>query len=232
MTERRRFFPSTPVQKVPGQKVEVEVQIRPEGKAIEAESKDCVCKGAVATWVYRMPDYRRPYVTTVVDPETTDVSFIEDLYDDSSSTYYSALTRGFTYLGDFFSLPPKLWANNSVMYEHYPNLMVGGVVLDAWELGMETYGEESIEDFFAFIFGDSLCEPHWTFSWNHPRADPAISIHGYRVETRGTLLRVFLDDYVYYNFPHDTVLTARAFCGGKQFRELTYTWRKDATPYP
>ena len=50
MTLRRRFFPSTPVQQVPGQTVSLEVQLRPEvppapapAAAAPPPSGDCVC---------------------------------------------------------------------------------------------------------------------------------------------------------------------------------------------
>ena len=33
MSERRRFFPATPVQRVPGRTVELEMQLRPEAPA-------------------------------------------------------------------------------------------------------------------------------------------------------------------------------------------------------
>lgn len=34
MTERRRFFPATPVQRVPGRTVELEMQLRPEAPVL------------------------------------------------------------------------------------------------------------------------------------------------------------------------------------------------------
>ena len=52
MTERRRFFPATPVQRVPGRTVELEMQLRPEVPEATPEPQlagDCECNvGGVA----------------------------------------------------------------------------------------------------------------------------------------------------------------------------------------
>lgn len=53
MTVRRRFFPVAPVQQVPGQRVELEVQLRPQGVAPPAAAAP---PAAIVTWMARGSD--------------------------------------------------------------------------------------------------------------------------------------------------------------------------------
>lgn len=53
MTVRRRFFPVAPVQQVPGQRVELEVQLRPQGVASPAAAAP---PAAIVTWMVRAGD--------------------------------------------------------------------------------------------------------------------------------------------------------------------------------
>ena len=220
MSERRRFFPATPVQRVPGRTVELEMQLRPEAPVAAAPSGGCECAGVVATWLDLPSLHGEDWVVEEVGASVTRVRVRGRQYDLNGDPYETDVAE-FTYLGDWSDVPieeegePWAWPA--------PDLMVAGVVHDI-RCDTNILGGWEFARFRAAIFGQALCEPSWTFEWSAPSPDdPAYSAAGDRAQARGTVLLLSIGRW--YPSKATVTLTAQARCAGQTVATLTFEVR-------
>ena len=225
MSERRRFFPATPVQRVPGRTVELEMQLRPEAPVaaapLPAPSGGCECAGVVATWLDLPPFGGVGWVEEEVGASVTRVRVRGWHYGLNGDSYETDVAE-FTYLGDWSDVPIEEegtpWARPA------PDLMVAGVVHDIKCDSNIGAGDGGVPRFRAAIFGQALCEPSWTFEWSAPSPDdPAYSAAGDRAQARGTVLLLSIDPWAESNAT--VTLTAQARCAGQTVATLTFEVR-------
>lgn len=201
MAPRRRFFPSTKVQTVPGRTVELEMQLRPVAKAVApALASPGGETGSVqVTWL--------PHQTL----------WVNDVLNEN-------LGGGRWNINNDWGIPRSIW-------EGVPTeLDEGGGARPVLSAGFRcieievvtSYWIDSARDleYFGVIQGATLADARWEFEWDMPHSEnPAFSQRLHRAEAFGNVIHVVLA-LTGGSLDSRETLTGRAFSGGVQVDEL------------
>lgn len=217
---RRRFFPATPVQTVPGRTVELEVQLRPEPVAKAATASTPGAGGAAAvTWL------------------TPSLLGHPDLYSiDHGDGVYELRSRpdGPAGPADMDGLEYSIWRGTPVSIVDDYVQALPGPDFHCTELELTTsvlpWDEATvIWSVYGVIEGANLSDAHWVCQWDLPSEDdPAVSERGNSVTTYGNLVLV-TPHYTNGRQDYLETLTAIAYSGGAEvgrliFRARGYGW--------
>ena len=193
MAPRRRFFPSTTVQKVPGRTVELEMQLRPVATAPVPAAAPAP---ANVTWLPHQSLWEGVGRQTV---------FLGDGRWDINNG------RG---------IPRSIWEGvPGNLDDVLPEL---SAEFRCTEIEVVTYLIKARRDleYFGVIQGATLVDARWDFEWNEPHLEnPAYSKRLHRAEVFGNVVRVLLTRPDGGQKSQET-LTARAYSGGAQVGEL------------
>lgn len=208
MSERRRFFPARPVQRVPGQRVELEVQLRAEVPvvAMPAKASGCVCDVAGVTWFdptgigWTLPSYiGGGYSSPLIE---------------SHGVYVAPGPVGGPNYETWVGSPVDFDGGGAAAPIVSSTFFCTQVFIDRWE------GETSLNVLIGGAVGAALCDVQWAFEWDHARdpSDPSIGRLGLGVRPVGNMFYVHptgLDpiETLAEGLYLDT-LTATARCGG------------------
>ena len=194
MAPRRRFFPSTTVQKVPGRTVELEMQLRPVATAPVPAAAPAP---ANVTWLPHQS------LWDGVDRQTV---FLGDGQWDINNG------RG---------IPRSIWEGvPGNLDDVRPELSLEfrcteiEVVTSYWiEAGRDL-------EYFGVIQGATLVDARWEFEWDPANVDdPSFSQRLHRAWAFGNVIRVLLTP-TDGSLESQETLIARAFSGGAQVGEL------------
>lgn len=204
MSERRRFFPATPVQRVPGRTVELEMQLRPEAPVVvpapqPAPLGECDLVGA--GWLLG--------------------SHLDSWYRDVLQV--DALPDGRTRIWDAWGeTVDSLWVGEPAhVDENGAARPIPGPGFRCVHVGVrdsEWAGLGSL--FHAVLQGEGMTQAHWQFAWSGRAPGEPVSPLGHVVTTWGNVLQVraVADET---GSGGESLLTATAFCGGRPVDELT-----------
>ena len=200
MAPRRRFFPSTTVQKVPGRTVELEMQLRPVATAPVPAAAPAPGGGtgpANVTWL--------PHQSLWDGVERQTVFLGDGQWDiNNGRGIPRSIWEGVP--GDLDDVRPELSAE-------FRCTEIEVVTSDWIELGRDL-------EYFGVIQGATLVDARWDFEWNKPFFEnPAYSRELHRAEVFGNVVRVLLTSTKGGRKSRET-LTARAYSGGAQVGEL------------
>ena len=200
MAPRRRFFPSTTVQKVPGRTVELEMQLRPVATAPAPAAAPAPGGGTGPANVTWLPHQS---LWDGVDRETV---FLGDGRWDINNGWGIPRSIWEGVPGNLDDVRPELSAEFRCIEIE--------VVTSYWiELGRDL-------EYFGVIQGATLADARWDFEWNEPHLEnPAYSKRLHRAEVFGNVVRVLLTPTDGGLESRET-LTARAYSGGAQVGEL------------
>ncbi len=192
MTPRRRFFPSTTVQKVPGRTVELEMQLRPVATAPVPAAAP-----ANVTWL--------PHQSLWEGVDIEPVFLGDGRWDiDNGWRIPRSIWEGVP--GNLDDVRPELSAEFRCTEIE--------VVTSKWiGLGRDL-------EYFGVIQGATLVDARWEFEWDPANVDyPSFSQRLHRAEVFGNVVRVLLTRTDGSLESRET-LTARAYRGGAQVGEL------------
>ena len=190
MTPRRRFFPSTTVQKVPGRTAELEMQLRPVATAAAPAP-------ANVTWLPHQ---------SLWDGVERQTDFLGDGQWDINNGWGIPRSIWEGVPGNLDDVRPELSAE-------FRCTEIEVVTSDWIELGRDL-------EYFGVIQGATLVDARWDFEWNKPHLEnPAYSKRLHRAEVFGNVVRVLLTPTEGSLESRET-LTARAYSGGAQVGEL------------
>ncbi len=231
MTQRRRFFPSTPVQTVPGRSVEFEMQVRPAGvvtapapTAPAPEKPEPV--PASATWLLPQAIVLTPWHEGdwALDPSEEGAPFYDFWMRHYDNNYdFKAKWKGTPHTLDQPNGPP-LPSADFVCYEvttsaNYENLKGLGNV------------------FFGVLQGTTLSDVHWELEWDRSSGFDAVdtrytvSVDGDRASTWGNIVMVILEPSTGWGVDGESAdlkLTATAYSAGIEVAKLTFVAQKEA----
>ena len=196
MAPRRRFFPSTTVQKVPGRTVELEMQLRPVATAA-APAPGGGTGPANVTWLPHQ---------SLWDGVERQTDFLGDGQWDINNGWGIPRSIWEGVPGNLDDVRPELSAEFRCTEIE--------VVTSYWiELGRDL-------EYFGVIQGATLADARWEFEWDKPHLEnPAYSKRLHRAEVFGNVVRVLLTSTKGGRKSRET-LTARAYSGGAQVGEL------------
>lgn len=201
MSERRRFFPATPVQRVPGRTVELEMQLRPAAPAAAQAAPAApppapgVCDVMGARWLMSL---------TAVGADASQ----EELAS-----------------GDWLRYGESPGINGASTWSGQPEV---ADQFGQW-LESETYRCVHLQItifsttpvIVGVLQGASMSDVHWVLSWSHPRPnDPQRSLNGHHARWAGNMVWVTTLPWPDGSNAEREVLTATAFCGGAQVDQL------------
>ena len=194
MASRRRFFPSRPVQQVPGRTVELEMQLRP---VATAPAPAAAPAPANVTWLPHQ---------SLWDGVGRETDFLGDGQWDINNGRGIPRSIWEGVPGNLDDVRPELSAEFRCIEIE--------VVTSYWiELGRDL-------EYFGVIQGATLADARWDFEWNEPHLEnPAYSKRLHRAEVFGNVVRVLLTPTDGGPESRET-LTARAYSGGAQVGEL------------
>lgn len=196
---RRRFFPATRTQLVPGRTVELELQLRPEAKA-PAATAAATSQVWGATWL--------PHQTNWADEE---------------SSVSTDLGGGRWDISNGWGIPMSIWEGVPAALDTSGQaLPLVGAGFRCIELVVETsYWVEGRDmEFFGTIVGPTMVDVRWEFEWDHPHSEtPGFSERLNYAESFANVIRVALA-LTGGDRNSEETLTARAFSGGAQVAEL------------
>lgn len=194
MAPRRRFFPSTTVQKVPGRTVELEMQLRPVATAPVPAAAPAP---ANVTWLPHQSLWEGVVRQTV---------FLGDGQWDINNGRGIPRSIWEGVPGDLDDVRPELSAE-------FRCIEIEVVTSDWIELGRDL-------EYFGVIQGATLVDARWEFEWYPANVDdPSFSRRLHRAEVFGNVVRVRLEPTKGGRKSRET-LTARAYSGGAQVGEL------------
>lgn len=207
MAPRRRFFPSTKVQTVPGRTVELEMQLRPVAKAAA-------------------PAAAAPS-TPPGDGEIFGVGWLGGILDAGTSIRSELLPDGRWDIRDYdgWRLESSIWEGTPVVVD--PDLVVHpvpGPGFHCVELQVETtyYHDWPGRTYFGVIQGTAMADAHWEFEWDFiAGGNPAESRQGHLVAAYGNVLHLRAAATDTSSSLTDT-LTAWAYVGGVQVGQLIF----------
>ena len=196
MAPRRRFFPSTTVQKVPGRTVELEMQLRPVATA--AAPAPCGGTGpANVTWLPHQ---------SLWDGVERQTDFLGDGQWDINNGWGIPRSIWEGVPGNLDDVRPELSAE-------FRCIEIEVVTSDWIELGRDL-------EYFGVIQGATLVDARWEFEWDPANVDdPSFSQRLHRAWAFGNVIRVLLTPTDGSLESRET-LTARAYSGGAQVGEL------------
>ena len=194
MAPRRRFFPSTTVQKVPGRTVELEMQLRP---VATAPAPGGGTGPANVTWLPHQ---------SLWDGVERQTFFLGDGQWDINNGWGIPRSIWEGVPGNLDDVRPELSAEfRCTEIEVVTSYLV--------ELGRDL-------EYFGVIQGATLADARWEFEWDEPHLEnPAYSKRLHRAEVFGNVVRVLLTPTDGSLESRET-LTARAYSGGAQVGEL------------
>lgn len=207
MAPRRRFFPSTKVQTVPGRTVELEMQLRPAAKAAAPSSAAPSVPG---------------------NDEIFGVGWLAPTLDESPNPNLRSelLPDGRYEIMDYdrLGLESSVWEGTPVYVD--PDFVVHpvpGPGFHCVELQVETtyYMTWPGRTYFGVVQGTTMTNVSWEFEWDFASSDPAVSRQGHRVVTYGNVLHLRCEATGTGSELIDT-LTARAFSSGVQVGQLIF----------
>ncbi len=193
MAPRRRFFPSTTVQKVPGRTVELEMQLRP----VATPAPGGGTGPANVTWLPHQ---------SLWDGVVRQTVFLGDGQWDINNGRGIPRSIWEGVPGDLDDVRPELSAE-------FRCTEIEVVTSDGIELGRDL-------EYFGVIQGATLVDARWDFEWDKPFFEnPAYSRQLHRAEVFGNVVHVLLRPKGGGGEGRET-LTARAYSGGAQVGEL------------
>lgn len=213
MTQRRRFFPSSPVQKVPGAIAEFGMQLQPLAKAPKAPTAvSATGSGNLfgAGWLLpTLTDYTGYLMSTQLPNGRYEIKEVEG-----------------------WGLVSSIWEGEPVAIDQdYVVRPVSGPGFHCTELQVGTtyWVEWPGRTFFGVLQGTDMSAVRWEFEWDYPsEASPDVSRRGHLAVAYGNILQVRATATDGSMTETDT-LTARAFSGGKQVGQLIF--RGDALAF-
>ena len=209
MSERRRFFPSSPVQTVPGRSVELEMQLRPLAPVPAVAPAPPPAPGGCDVigvgWLFGSSwEDGNEWWSGETLPDGR-LRIWDEWNEDNSSVWEGEPAH---YMDDY--MPP-----------HRPRTVPGPgfrctYLSVAWD--WSSFGRT----FHAVLQGGAMTDAHWRWQWPGRAEDEPLSALGHAVEAWGNVLQVRLtyewpDDYTRR---YEELLVARAFCGGNQVGEV------------
>ena len=200
MAPRRRFFPSTTVQKVPGRTVELEMQLRPVATAPAPAAAPAPCGGtgpANVTWL--------PHQSLWDGVERQTVFLGDGQWDiNNGRGIPRSIWEGVP--GDLDDVRPEL----SAEFRCTEIEVVTSYLIEA--------GRDL--EYFGVIQGATLVDARWEFEWDPANVDdPSFSQRLHRAWAFGNVIRVLLTP-TDGSLESQETLIARAFSGGAQVGEL------------
>ena len=200
MAPRRRFFPSTTVQKVPGRTVELEMQLRPVATAPVPAAAPAPGGGTGPANVTWLPHQ------SLWDGVERQTDFLGDGQWDINNGWGIPRSIWEGVPGDLDDVRPELSAE-------FRCIEIEVVTSDWIEVGRDL-------EYFGVIQGATLADARWEFEWDEPHLEnPAYSKRLHRAEVFGNVVRVLLTSTKGGRKSRET-LTARAYSGGAQVGEL------------
>ena len=200
MAPRRRFFPSTTVQKVPGRTVELEMQLRPVATAPAPAAAPAPGGGtgpANVTWLPHQSLWKGVVRQTV---------FLGD---------------GRWDINNGWGIPRSIWEGvPGNLDDVRPEL---SAEFRCTEIEVETTYMIKVGrdlEYFGVIQGATLVDARWEFEWDPANVDdPSFSQRLHRAWAFGNVIRVLLTPTDHSRESQETLI-ARAFSGGAQVGEL------------
>ena len=191
MAPRRRFFPSTTVQKVPGRTVELEMQLRP-----------------VATAPVPAAAPAPANVTWLPHQSLWDGVEIEPVF----------LGDGRWGINNGWGIRRSIWEGvPGNLDDVRPEL---SAEFRCTEIEVVTSYQIKLREYFGVIQGATLVDARWEFEWDPASVDdPSFSRQRHRAWAFGNVIRVLLTSADGGLISRET-LTARAYSGGAQVGEL------------
>lgn len=194
MAPRRRFFPSTTVQKVPGRTVELEMQLRPVATAPVPAAAPAP---ANVTWLPHQ---------SLWEGVVRETDFLGD---------------GQWDINNGWGIPRSIWEGvPGNLDDVRPEL---SAEFRCTEIEVETTYMIKVGrdlEYFGVIQGATLVDARWEFEWDPANVDdPSFSRRLHRAEVFGNVIRVLLTPTDHSLESRET-LTARAYSGGAQVGEL------------
>ena len=191
MAPRRRFFPSTTVQKVPGRTVELEMQLRPVATAPVPAAAPAP---ANVTWLPHQ---------SLWEGVLRETDFLGDGQWDINNG------RG---------IPRSIWEGvPGNLDDVRPEL---SAEFRCTEIEVVTSYQIKLREYFGVIQGATLVDARWEFEWDPANVDdPSFSRQRHRAWAFGNVIRVLLTSADGGLISRET-LTARAYSGGAQVGEL------------
>jgi len=204
MLQRRRFFPATPVQHVPGKTVALELQLK-RGEKAKVQAPPASGAG-----------------------EVFGVGWLTPTLEDDNWVYTSTqLEDGRYRIVELYGggLEDSIWEGVPVSSsaEHVAR-PISGPGFHCTELQVDTsyFLYWPGLTYFGVIEGSGLSDARWEFEWDFPSGvDPTVSRRGHIVAAYGNILQVRVSATDGSMDEIDT-LTARAFSGGKQVGQLIF----------
>lgn len=200
MTPRRRFFPSTTVQKVPGRTVELEMQLRPVATAPAPAAAPAPGGGTGPANVTWLPHQ------SLWDGVGRETDFLGDGQWDINNG------RG---------IPRSIWEGVPGNLDDVRPELSADFRCTEIEV-VTTYLIEAGRDleYFGVIQGATLVDARWEFEWDPANVDdPSFSQRLHRAWAFGNVIRVLLTP-TDGSLESQETLTARAYSGGAQVGEL------------
>ena len=200
MAPRRRFFPSTTVQKVPGRTVELEMQLRPVATAPVPAAAPAPGGGTGPANVTWLPHQ------SLWDGVGRETDFLGDGQWDINNGWGIPRSIWEGIPGNLDDVRPELSAE-------FRCIEIEVVTSDWIELGRDL-------EYFGVIQGATLADARWEFEWDEPDLEnPAYSKRLHRAWAFGNVIRVLLEP-TDGRLDDKETLIARAFSGGAQVGEL------------
>ena len=205
MTPRRRFFPSTTVQKVPGRTVELEMQLRPVATAA-APAPGGGTGPANVTWLPHQ---------SLWDGVERQTDFLGDGQWDINNGWVIPRSIWEGVPGNLDDVRPELSAEFRCTEIE---VVITGLI----------WAERYLE-YFGVIQGATLVDARWEFEWDPANVDdPSFSQRLHRAWAFGNVIRVLLKPTEGGLKSRET-LTARAYSGGAQVGELKLVAIREAS---
>lgn len=200
MAPRRRFFPSTTVQKVPGRTVELEMQLRPVATAPVPAAAPAPGGGTGPANVTWLPHQ------SLWDGVGRETVFLGDGQWDINNGWGIPRSIWEGVPGDLDDVRPEL----SAEFRCTEIEVVTSYLIEA--------GRDL--EYFGVIQGATLVDARWEFEWDPANVDdPSFSQRLHRAWAFGNVIRVLLTP-TDGSLESQETLIARAFSGGAQVGEL------------
>lgn len=203
MLQRRRFFPATPVQHVPGKTVALELQLK-RGEKAQVQAPQASGAGEV---------FGVGWLTPTLEEDNW--TFTSTQLEDGRYRIVDAFGSG---------LEDSIWEGVPVSTGEWVARPISGPGFHCTELQVDTsyFLYWPGLTYFGVIEGSGLSDARWEFEWDFPsEADPAVSRRGHLAVAYGNILQIRATPTDGSMDEIDT-LTARAFSGGSQVGQLIF----------
>ncbi|MCL1961680.1 MAG: hypothetical protein FWG56_07915 [Desulfovibrionaceae bacterium] len=226
MTERRRFFPSTPVQQIPGARVELEMQLQPLAPETEPEPPPCCpCDVMGAGWLTSLTS-------------ANDAAPWQPPENGAGWSRPAGNSPAWTQGQSTWQAEPDTFNDNGAPLESpglrctYLEIPLGGVMPPV---------------IIGVLQGSNLCKARWQLAWNNPDPQaPSQCAAGHRAISAGNMVYVYLKTpapalpptdlppgpQIPVPIPAPDILTATAYCNDNQAARLTLVITEQAAAPP